>query len=108
MKKIFLIVFLLCGCSKEITCTLNGEYDTQVKIIYNKNRVINVSANLDFKSNEDAENYCTLLKLSEPHLKFLCTKNVINIHDFKAYMNISANKKNDILNELTTQGFVCE
>lgn len=110
MKKIicFIIIILLCGCSKEINCNLNDEYITTVLINYNNKKVKNISAKLTFKTNEEAENYCTLLKLSEINLEFECKENTVIIKDYKGYMQINSNDLDSVITELTNQRFICE
>lgn len=109
MKIIILILLILIssGCSNELTCTLKGEFDTKVIINYN-NKVKSINSNLIFKTNEEAENYCILLTLSENSLDFECIKNKIIISDYKEYMQIKSDNLKDIKEQLISQGFVCE
>jgi len=55
---------------------------------------------LIFKTDEDAENYCTLLSLSESSLEFICKNNTVIIKDYQKYMGMKINKKEDFLLEL--------
>lgn len=108
MKKIIVILLIIIssGCSKQLTCTLNGVFDTKIIIDYN-NKIKSIKADLIFKTNEEAENYCTLLTLSESFLDFKCEKNKIIINDYKRYMQIKSDNVEEVRDELTTQGFTC-
>ena len=110
MKKIilFLIILILCGCTKKIECSLNDEYTTNIVIFYNGEKIKKINSMLIFKTDEDAENYCTLLSLSESSLDFICKNNTIKIKDYQKYMGMKINKKEDFLLELINQGFKCE
>ncbi len=109
MKKISLliIILLLVGCTNKITCT-NNEYNqtNQITISNNKNKIKNIKVKIIFKNNEEAFNYCTLLKLSETDIN--CNDNIIIYNNYKDFFNISFQNTDETIKYLEENNYKCK
>ena len=109
MKKISLliIILLLVGCTNKTTCT-NNEYNqtNQITISNNKNKIKNIKVKIIFKNNEEAFNYCTLLKLSETDIN--CDDNIIIYNNYKDFFNMNFQNLDEIIKYLEENNYKCK
>lgn len=117
MKKLLIIlsVFLLTGCSNELTCKLNKseeEYDVEQKIVFNMDnddKVIQakVEYTMIFKTEEEANSYLSVFENIAEDYNIDVNKNKLSITSIKNYEQYEQSK--DALKmELENDGYVCK
>ena len=109
MKKISLliIILLLVGCSNKTICTNNDDNQTnQITISNNKDKIKNIEVKTIFKNNEEAFNYCTLLKLSETDIN--CNDNIIIYNNYKDFFNMNFQNLDEIIKYLEEHNYKCK
>lgn len=106
MKKIFLIliVLLMVGCSKkvDIVCTeKNDIFISKVELYFKNNELVNAISISEYNEKTLANQVC--LALGD---KVKCYENKIEILNYTD--NFVNKNKNDVINDLKSQGFTCK
>lgn len=103
MKKIYLLLIFVIGCSKQVTCTKD---DDVITIVEKNNSIEKIEIQTNFKNEEESNNYCTLLKLSE--IKVKCQKNSIIYENYKDYFGQTFTNPNDLFEFLENDNYNCK
>lgn len=103
MKKIFFLVLLLVGCSKQVKCSKD---ENVIIITENKNIIKNIEIVKIFNDSEEAKNYCTLLKLIDVEVK--CDDNSITYNNYKDFLNKEFLNYNELYSYLENDNYVCK
>lgn len=99
MKKIcVLFILLLVGCSKKIDCTKNN-----VSVLISSNKI---TITEKFKNDEEANNYCTLLKMMNVEVQ--CNENLIIYKNYEDYLNRNFDNSEELEDYLKNDGFICK
>lgn len=109
MKKIMILIIclLLVGCSNKTTC-IKEETNEKINILIvsTKDSIKNINIKSQFRSNEDANNYCTLLKLTDINVE--CKENIIIYKNYKDYLDINFTNKNELVEYLKSNNYNCK
>lgn len=103
MKKIIPLMLLIVGCSKNISCTYENSI---VTINENKNKIKTILVEQTFKNEEEMQNYCTLLTLT--NVKAECKNKIIKYNDYKDVLNREYLYTDELVNFLESNNYICK
>ena len=113
---ILMLLLLVTGCKKNLTCTLNTKedgYKTETKVVYNKNKNgtldnVTVTSTMTFDSEELAKNWFNVLKsINESNSEIKQEKNKIIVKNVQDYSN-STEKIDEIKKQMESDGYTCK
>ena len=126
MKKYIIVLPLLfisigCGNKNEIVCTNNSTTDdinylAKVTLKYEKNKVTQANAILEFNNEADKQKICNLYQSinsilkDEEKIEYECKKNTIEFNDYSSMMDVNIEKinKDEFVEKLNNEGYICK
>lgn len=109
MKKIIILItiLMLVGCSKKRVCNKNeNNENTNITIISEKEKIKKIQIKTEFENEEEANNYCTLLKLIDVDIE--CNKNTIIYKNYKDYLDVSIENADELISYLNGNNYNCK
>lgn len=109
MKKMIILIaiLMLVGCSKKTTCTkVENNERTSILITGSNDNIKEVKIKSEFENDEEATNYCTLLKLIDIDVE--CKNNLVIYKNYQDYLDITLNGRKELIEYLETNNYDCK
>ena len=109
------LVFLVTGCGADISCTKKYndslKYEIKVTADISKSKVVNSTANFQFKTSEAAMAMCNLNKLIDiENVKVVCKEKQVSINGYEKFLignGKTSISKDEFIKLLKDDGFKC-
>ena len=109
MKKMIILIaiLMLVGCSKKTACTkVENNEKTSILITSSNDNIKEVNIKSEFENDEEATNYCTLLKLIDIDVE--CKNNLVIYKNYQDYLDITLNGRKELIEYLETNNYDCK